>query len=763
MVLLPGNTLRSPFLLLFSLTSVPVFGDSGGLIVSKYGSAEAVPFIIGILALGVLSGLLVYNLFLAITTRERMFAYFSAIMLLLSVLQSFSTFERFFFYLTYNRVTLITHTLFIIFLLFFQDFFQIPRQNRSLSSWNRISIPVIAGYTLLFLLLKALTPEAAGLHAGLDFIRELFVFYTNALFITNIILAMKWMKTEAIMILVAFIPPALLTSLNAMNIFPFMEKYGSFTSIMMQYNQPIGLSLQAILLSLAVGNRYNRVNTERRIAADERDRLKTLDREKTEYYLNLSHELRTPLTIILGLTEQLKEGKYGDSIQKNRKTFEMLERNGLRLLRQIEAMLRIESPREETRSEFLPLNDQMQAYVDEFAPIAREKGLQLVYSISDDLKSTYLQMSTEDCDSLVLNLISNAIKYTPPGGRISLEISATEDLRIAVRDTGPGVPPEYRDVIFDPFRRCVDGRGGTGLGLYMVKNIMSSSGGKVSLEENDNGGCVFILSFPKERLTRHYRGTSALSSRQNFDMYTAEFDRSSLEKESTDPGCPVLLIVEDDQDMIEYLASILSQNYRLFTAVGGKAALEILKDETVDMIISDVMMKPMDGHEFYQKFRSAFQNSTVPFLFLTARNSVEEKIKSLKDGAAHYIAKPFNSEELLALVEATLTRQRHLLTNNISSIRKEIDSLLDNLDTKAQGKPAQGLDMKKVMTDYSLSAREAEVLSCILKGLPDKEISRALNLSPSTVANHNRRLYQKLGVKSRLEAVACFLNISIPD
>lgn len=222
------------------------------LLVPRYISASSSAFAIGLLALGLLLGLLAYNLFLAFSTREKMFVYFSVIVGLLVILQTFSAYERFIFYLTYNRVTLITHLLFITFLLFFEDFFLLRSHRPRLSKFNRFSIYLIAGYTLLFLGVKFIFPDAAGFNRILDFVRELFVFYTNVVFIFTIATARGWMRTEALLLLIAFIPPALLTSINAMNIFPFMARYEGFVGFLMQYNQPIGLSLQAILFSLAI-------------------------------------------------------------------------------------------------------------------------------------------------------------------------------------------------------------------------------------------------------------------------------------------------------------------------------------------------------------------------------------------------------------------------------------------------------------------------------------------------------------------------------
>ncbi len=234
----------------------PAICNAAPLIQPKYSESMALPFVIGLVALGgVLFGLLWYNIFLAISTREKMFFYFSLIMVLLTILQTFSTYDRFFFFLTYNRVTIITHLLFMTFLLFFEELFSIRDHDKRLSSFNRVNIVVIGGYAVLFLLLKILFPMAERLHTTLNFIRELFVFYTNALFLYTIIRAMVWMKREAILLLVAFIPPpAFTTSVNALNIFPFMQGgHEQFTTFLMQYNQPIGLSLQAILFSLAVG------------------------------------------------------------------------------------------------------------------------------------------------------------------------------------------------------------------------------------------------------------------------------------------------------------------------------------------------------------------------------------------------------------------------------------------------------------------------------------------------------------------------------
>jgi len=792
---------------LFSLASC-----SSELIVPKYSSAESTPFVIGILALGVLTGLMFYNFFLAVSTKERMFIYFSVMMVLLGILQTFSTYDRFFFQLTYNRVTLLTHTLFITFLLFFEDFYQTARHHAALSRWNRMSIAVIAGYTILFFLLKAVFPHAPSLHELLNFIRELFVFYTNILFIANSILAMRWIKTEALLILIAFIPPALLTSLNAMNIFPFMSRFDRFVMIMMQYNQPVGLSVQAILLSLALGNKYNRINAEKEQAENERRQLQQLDADKTEFFMNISHELRTPLTIILGMTEQLKNGRFGDSVRRSSSILDAVERNGLRLLKQINSMLRIGRPDSAAGSRpgsgsgtaKIAVQKQLQLFVDELSAAAHGRHIQLNLeqpsgTDADQLETACLDMVPEDFDSAVLNLISNALKFTPEGGRVTLNsrIMETGDLHISVEDTGPGIPNDQQEAVFRRYIRLNEtGTAGTGLGLPLVKSIMDGLGGSAAVSSIPGKGSCFSLAFPAEIVSS---GTIVhLSdekrdpiSRSEVSMYAAELSSSGigiaeirqeahrdqdkkagirssmhLQNPQSDAGGnhpPLLLIVEDNRDMLDYLAAVLSPEFQLITAENGQTALSVLETEQPDLIISDIMMPEMNGHAFFLEYRRRYPSSTVPFMFLTARDALEEKLQSIENGAVQYITKPFYPRELLASIRSILNREQMLTRAHVSQIRRGFDQLLEKLEHPGHLDGAQStlsMSIETVRKQHQLSNRETEVFRLLIRGKSDKEIATVLDISPSTVANHNRQLYRKLGVNSRTGVISKYSRIN---
>jgi signal transduction histidine kinase/DNA-binding NarL/FixJ family response regulator len=744
------------------------------LIVPSYPALDAAPFIIGTAALGVLIGLFFFNLFLAVSTRESVFIYFSVILGLLTVLQTFSTFDRFFFELTYTRVTVITHMLFITFLLFFEEFFAVSSHRKKLAAVNRVSIYVIGGYALFFVVSRLLVPDASSYIAGITFIRELFVFYTNILFIVTICSALSWMRTEALLILIAFIPPALLTSLNALNIFPWMEQAQRFTTLMMQYNQPIGLSLQAILLSLATGNRYNRINVEREQSLAEAGTLKRIDRDRTEFYMNLSHELRTPLTIILGITRQLSSGEYGDAVPRTSSRFEVIERNSLRLLHLVSNMLQVGRPRDAAMTQQpIPVARYLRQIQLDFQDAAAARNISLTCPPPPpSIERLCLTMNLDELDTLVMNLTANALKYTGAGGMVTLEAAAAQEggLAISVADTGIGIPKELQEEIFDRYSRLEAGREfsslGAGLGLALVKEIITRCGGAVSVSSGQGAGSRFTLRFPSGMVgacpgEESSLFTQLLSSREyeTVRRFTSDLfmpDSCSEARESVDDAAgsrPHLLVVEDNPDMCLYIRSVLSGHYRVTSVRSAREALEHLSTGRTDLIISDVMMPDVDGHEFLQLLLQRQPEKRVPLIFLTARDSVEEKIRSLREGAVEYLTKPFDPQELTALVQTVLDRERDVLHSHISRIRHSLDSLLNEMESPEAGS-LPGHDLRLRGEDFGLTKREMEVFALIIAGSSDKEIARRLGISVRTVSNHNRSIYEKFQVEGRVELLS---------
>ena len=737
------------------LLLLPTHLGAADLFVPKYDAVSA-PLIIGLLALGVLLGLLGYTIFLAVSTKEPMFIYFSIIMVLLTILQSFAAFDRLVFTLTYNRVTVITHLLFITFLLFFEDFFSLSEHAPALSRFNRVSLYVIALYTVFFLLVKLLFPGMTAFIATVDFIRELFVFYTNILFLYTIGRAIAWMRLEAMLILIAFIPPAVLTSVNAMNIFPFMQRHEQLVIFLMTYNQPIGLSLQAILFSLAMGNRYNRIKLERQEASQESERLRELDAQKTEFFMNMSHELRTPLTIILGMTQQLRHGKFGDSIQANDRILQTVERNGLRLLRQVNHLLRIGKPHETLESEPLAIGLLLQRMVQEFSPIARDRGITL--SLRSDSPQV-IRLPAEDFEAVVMNLISNALKFTEAGGSVTVDTALADDgaLHITIEDTGIGIDKSEQDAVFLRYHHGhgVTDQAQSGLGLPLVKSIMEGLGGSVLLASEPGKGSIFTLVFPASLVCLESTTASDRTGLKNGHLYTAEFTvvQDPLVCEQ-DKKKPTVLVIDDNRDMCAFICAAIGSEYRVLVAHSGAEGLRILDEKPVELIISDIMMPHMDGHAFLSAIRE--RERLTPLIFLTARDSLEEKIQSLREGALNYLTKPFSAQMLLATIQATLSHDHDLIGSNIERLRRGFDELLDQLRHPAltHREVIQDSAIDRFVKSHGLSARERDILTYLLNGKSDKEIASELDLSVKTVANHNRRLYRKVGVNSRFELVS---------
>ena len=728
------------------------------LVVPRYASTDSVAFTIGMLALGVLLGLLAYTLFLAISTRERMFYYFSAIMVLLTLLQTFAAYDRFFFSLTYNRVTLITHLLFITFLLFFEDFFSLKTHDPKLSRINRISLVVIAVFTGFFLAVKTLFPQAYAFTSVLDFIRELFVFYTNILFLTTIIRAIAWMRTEALLILIAFIPPAILTSINALSMFSFMDRYDDLVTFLMTYNQPIGLSLQAILFSLAMGNRYNRIKLERQKAETERKRLEKLDAEKTEFFMNMSHELRTPLTIILGTLGQLREGTYGDSLRSADRMLSLMERNVLRLLKQISHLLRLEKPSLTTPMHSLPVAATVRSLVEEYTSVAIEREITLSCECTVETEPLRITMQGDDFETALLNLISNALKFTPSHQSVTVRamLNVKQELIISVSDTGTGIAQEQQQHLFDRYYTSDNQSryGQTGIGLSLVQTIMAGCDGSVTVESTFDVGSTFTLTFPSSLLTTSQE--DALQKERIVELsrqYTRELadDTVFLSQQMPTEG-PDILIIDDNRDMCTYLASLLASTYRVYCAHSGAEALKLMTRISVSLIICDIMMPEMDGHEVLANIRSQSDTASLPVIFLTARDSAEEEATSLQEGAVYYLTKPFHPQVLLATVETVLHHDREVATAQITQLRNKIDAAFDDLEQQTIALHPSAVH--RFAQSYHLSQREEDILILITKGNSDKEIASTLGLSNRTIANHNQRIYQKTGVHSRFELIS---------
>lgn len=262
---------------------------------------------------------------------------------------------------------------------------------------------------------------------------------------------------------------------------------------------------------------------------------------------------------------------------------------------------------------------------------------------------------------VIVNLISNALKFTPKGGQINIYASSIiqngqQMLYFSVKDTGSGIAQKDIDKIFDQFYQSnnkldtyITGQSGTGIGLYLCKHIVQLHGGKICVKNNKKEGCTFRILLPLQH---------AESSQNQKDFISQEL--TSIEIKQKVDNKLTILIVEDNKDMRDYIHSILTEYYNIVEASQGEEALEILQSKNIDFIISDLMMPIMDGMELSRRVKANFAISHIPFLMLTAKTSNETRIESFKIGVDEYILKPFDDNLLLARIANILETRKQI-------------------------------------------------------------------------------------------------------
>lgn len=272
---------------------------------------------------------------------------------------------------------------------------------------------------------------------------------------------------------------------------------------------------------------------------------------------------------------------------------------------------------------------------------------------------------------VVFNLLSNALKYTPAGGDIFVDIASEGDkLRIDVRDTGKGIDKDEANKVFERFFQAKGAASGTGIGLALVKSFVELHNGEVKVESELDKGSDFIVVIPRMQANgtvvidddaednQSFADESALQYIDDGDKHKGRVQQ--VVSENTDK--PTVLIIDDNNDIRQYERTLLQDNYFVLEASDGKAGIDVAKKEVPDLVICDVMMPVMDGLEFTEQLKTNTATSHIPVIMLTAKNLEEHRAEGYAHGADSYITKPFHSKVLLARID-NLLKQRNLLKN----------------------------------------------------------------------------------------------------
>ncbi len=418
---------------------------------------------------------------------------------------------------------------------------------------------------------------------------------------------------------------------------------------------------------------HNRLQIRHIKQLEENERLREIERReeveafKNRFYANITHEFRTPLTVMLGMSESLRENPDARAREAGR----LVERNGQDLLRLVNQLLDL-SKIESGALHLHPIRADVMKFVqiaaESFDSLAVMKNQQL--SVQTDTKGFLMHFDPERLQQVLSNLIGNAMKFTPEGGEIF--VSCTVDipsghsdsmLKIEVRDTGIGISEAALPHILNRFYRDENNLSmqseGTGIGLALVKELLVLMKGRIEVESRLGEGSVFRVWLPvlNDELRMMNDELNTAQSLTEIKQATTEAPHSSFIVHHS--SSPLLLLVEDNPDLVQYLRSLLEHDYRLITASNGLEGLGHAFEHLPDIVLSDVMMPGMDGLEFCRTLKNDQRSSHIPVVMLTARATVADKIDGLQHGADAWLTKPFDRAELFATLAAMLeSRQR---------------------------------------------------------------------------------------------------------
>ncbi len=443
-------------------------------------------------------------------------------------------------------------------------------------------------------------------------------------------------------------------------------------------------AILAEVIIFSIGLSYRQKNKEResqksKEAQLEVENLKKFDTIKNNFYTNITHEFRTPLTVIMGMNENI-EGH-----QKEKRLIKRNSKNLLQLINQLLDLSKLESANLKLHKKQGDIIEYLQYLGESFSSMATDKGIQLTfYSEEEELLMDYDEVKIQH---IIYNLLSNALKFTFEGGKVIMHLQKViqEDqpfLKLIVRDTGIGIPKSQIAHIFDRFYQIdhANKESGTGIGLALVKDLVQLMDGEIEVKSQEGKGAVFTIYLPIE--TKFPLDTETLTNAKSkiIANKTNSTATTAITKDATDLDLPILLIIEDNEDVVTYIQSLLDKQYTIYVAQNGQAGIEEAIRLVPDIIISDVMMPIKNGYEVCEALKKEERTDHIPIILLTAKSSQKDKIEGLKYGADAFLTKPFYKEELLLRIEQLVAiRQKLQQRYAVDITTPTIDQPVENI------------------------------------------------------------------------------------
>jgi ligand-binding sensor domain-containing protein/signal transduction histidine kinase/DNA-binding response OmpR family regulator len=531
-----------------------------------------------------------------------------------------------------------------------------------------------------------------------------------------------------------------------------------------------------------------RIHTINRIRMEhlERQKSEELNQSKLQFFTNISHEFRTPLTLIIGPLEKIIQEETN---LKKKKQFNVMHRNANRLLRLINQLMdlgKTERGQMRLKIQNLDLVNFINEIVFSFEELSLQKSI--VLKFVHDEPQIMSWFDPESLDKILFNLLSNAYKYTPEKGNITIVLKVIsssnmkDSVEIVVSDTGRGIEANELNNIFGRFYQASNSdsnlQKGSGIGLHLTQALIELHRGHILAESTLGQGTKFTILLPRDKETYSKDEIS-----ENIDYKPAYVDQLPLvENENSDSNLAnhqlsghryLVLIVEDDYDVQQYIYQELSEIYNIKEASNGADGIRKATEYQPDLIISDVMMPKMDGIEMCKQLKTDLATSHIPIILLTAKTSIEDQILGLENGADSYIPKPFNPEHLKVRVAKLIEQREHLkqkfsktLDFNVKEVvatshdeiflQKAMDLIRENISNPDYNGDMLSKDagMSRATLHRKLKALLNQSSSEFIRNLRLKHAAQLLNQKSLTVSE----ICYDVGFSSPSYFTACFTN-----
>ncbi len=492
--------------------------------------------------------------------------------------------------------------------------------------------------------------------------------------------------------------------------------------------------------------------------------------QKLQFFTDISHEIRTPLTMILSPLETLRE-KTRDKQALH--TIDVMSHNGRRILRLIDQIMdlrRIDNHRMSLSVSPVPLRGFIEDLAGAFEDAASRCDIKFSVDIDPSLPDE-VPMDADKMDKVVFNVLSNAFKFTPAGGRIELSVKRQGDsLAIRVSDTGPGIPPESRENVFNRFFRVGEASAaapGTGIGLHLARELSNLHHGSIAIESSSPEGTTFLILIPltdeaysddertkpADAADGNASGGNTPSVPRDHQVDLPPDNRPLPSPDDRAKRHATVLIIEDDPSILEYLARELADHYNVLTAPDGTTGLETALTRHPDLIITDVMMEGLDGLELCRKIRANESTCEIPVVMLTAKVTQAQRNEGILAGADAYITKPFNIAHLHNRVNM-LIQQRRVMKEKYSGatpVNSEVASIKSNDERMLERVRKVVLDqLANPDLSVELIAREIGVSRSHLQ----RRLKVSANINPSEYIKRERMRHAAMLLSTKDVAVS---------